>query len=567
MRLARVAKSASLACAIASLAASCAPATPPPHAPPDTVSVRISQMPLVFRVSVAREALKGPTSGRLFVFVSSKVDRKDPFARDRDDPGGVFMAAMEVSHVLPGATLEIDPAHDAFPDFALATPGTYAVKALLDVDHSFAHSGTAGGDLTGPAVTLPFDPARTGMVDLRLDTLLPVASPVDTDTLKHVQLESPLLSAFFGRPMSIGAGVILPPGYGKDAKRRYPTAYLFTRFGYDEAALARDAQRYRDAMSAGSPAMVYVVLDGTWATGHHLFADSANNGPWSRALVEELLPHLEKRFLLVPRAGARFLTGQSAGGWASLWQQVTHPELFGGVWSLAPDPVDFRAYVGMADVTPETRDNFFRAEDGTPHVALRAGGRDLLTNQDAVRRELVQGDYGGPLLSSEWVFSPRGDDGRPLRLFDRVTGAIDPSVARAWERFDLRKRIEADGKTLAPKLRGKLHVFVGADDNFHLEAPTKLLCAALLAGPREAPKDPGAKEPRESGKDSGKERGLEATCEVLPGKDHASLSGDDPAAKGSLGERIAEEMQAAFGAVTAAQPPPAEAPRVARAVR
>ena len=148
--------------------ASCAATAPPPHAAADTVSVRISEMPLVFRITVAKDAVPGPTSGRLFVFMSPSADRKDPFETDQADPARVLVASKDVTHVLPGATLELDPSHGAFPDFGTVAPGSYAVTALLDVDHSLPHTGPAAGDVVGPVVKLDLDPGHTGMVDLRL---------------------------------------------------------------------------------------------------------------------------------------------------------------------------------------------------------------------------------------------------------------------------------------------------------------------------------------------------------------------------------------------------------------
>lgn len=526
---ARVALARALCPSLIALA-SCAGTAPPPRAAADTVSVRISEMPLVFRITVAKDAIPGPTSGRLFVFLSPGADRKDPFETDNADPARVLVASKEVTHVLPGATLELDPSHGAFPDFGTVAPGSYAVTALLDVDHSLPHTGPAAGDVVGPVVKLALDPGHTGMVDLRLERVRPAAPARDSEALKRVHQESALLTSFFGRPVSMDAAVVLPPSHGRDAKRRYATAYLFTDFGFDPELLPRHAERLRDAMSAGWPEMVYVVLDGTWATGHHLFADSANNGPWSRALVEELVPRLEKDFALSARPASRLLVGMGAGGWAALWQQVTHPDLFGGAWAIAPDALDFRAFTGLTDVTPDTRDNFYRTADGAPHVARRAGGRTLLSTEDAIRRERVQGEYGGRHLSREWVFSPRGDDGQPLPLFDRMTGAIDAGVARAWERYDVRKRVEADWRTQGPRLRGKLHVLVGAEDDFHLEVPSRLFCDALRG--LGALKD-------------GKDGGTDATCDVLPGQDHWSVQPADLTVKGGLLERVVREMQKA----------------------
>jgi hypothetical protein len=62
-----------------------------------------------------------------------------------------------------------------------------------------------------------------------------------------------------------------------------------------------------------------------------------------------------------------------------------------------------------------------------------------------------------------------GKDGYPQPLFDKLTGVIDKSVAAYWrEHNDLSHIIERDWPTLAPKLRGKIHIYVGSADTYYL---------------------------------------------------------------------------------------------------
>jgi hypothetical protein len=62
-----------------------------------------------------------------------------------------------------------------------------------------------------------------------------------------------------------------------------------------------------------------------------------------------------------------------------------------------------------------------------------------------------------------------GPDGYPRRIWDRVTGKIDPVTAKFWkENYDLSYILQRDWATLGPKLRGKLRIFVGDMDNYYL---------------------------------------------------------------------------------------------------
>ena len=106
--------------------------------------------------------------------------------------------------------------------------------------------------------------------------------------------------------------------------------------------------------------------------------------------------------------------------------------------------------------------------------------------------------WGGQLGSFEAVFSPLDRDGRPRKLWDRATGAIDPEVAKAWEAYDIRLVLERNWPTLGPKLKGKLHVITGDLDTFYLEGAVKLLKESLA------------------------KLGSDAVVEIIPGRDHGT---------------------------------------------
>jgi hypothetical protein len=122
----------------------------------------------------------------------------------------------------------------------------------------------------------------------------------------------------------------------------------------------------------------------------------------------------------------------------------------------------------------------YRRADGTAQPIIRMHGEVLATMEQLAHMESVLGDYGGQLGSFEWVFSPRGPDGRPLPMFNRQTGAVDSNVVAYWRsHYDISQNVEANWKTLAPDLRGKIHLFVGTDDTFYLDGAAHRLQALL----------------------------------------------------------------------------------------
>src|SRR5262249_26538474 len=141
--------------------------------------------------------------------------------------------------------------------------------------------------------------------------------------------------------------VVLPDGYLEQPEKRFPVVYLVPPYPGDHFWALDLPSFWTNLVAKSGPDALVVVLDPHTHWGHHWFADSANNGPVGSALVEELVPEIDRTFRTIADPKARLLTGVSAGGWATLWLQCTHPDLFGGVWSLAPTPVDFRDLLGV----------------------------------------------------------------------------------------------------------------------------------------------------------------------------------------------------------------------------
>jgi S-formylglutathione hydrolase FrmB len=416
--------------------------------------------------------------------------------------------AAEARDWKPGEPLRLGAEAVGFPGpLATIQPGQYAVQAVVRLNAETHALGDGEGNAYGPIERLELDPQTSGMRALRVDQRIPARPFPESDRVRLVELASPLLSAFHGRPIRQRAAVILPEG---DPTRLRPTLYIIPGFGGNHRQAVRMVKSRRHAFGTE---FIRVVLDPDCGMGHHVFADSATNGPRGQALVEELIPHIEAAFPAIHGASGRLLNGHSSGGWSSLWLQVTYPETFGGVWSISPDPVDFRDFQGI-DIYARG-ENMFRDRDGNRRPLARRDERPVLFFDDFSRMEDVLGD-GGQLRSFEAVFSPLGPDGRPRRLWDRTSGDIDPEVAQAWQKYDIRRVLERNWPVLGPKLAGKLHVITGSLDTFYLEGAVRLLRESLVT------------------------LQSDAVVEVIPGKDHSSILDT------ALAERLDREMQAAL---------------------
>ncbi len=329
---------------------------------------------------------------------------------------------------------------------------------------------------------LPFSPIKNKL--LRHGTFLLVfglaasaaqqtapPQPVSTARIRLFRIQSDLLTAYWGRPMFLEAGVVLPPGH--DPEKNQPVCYIVHGFGGSHRSAWSRGPAMLEGMQTGTiPAMLYIFLNASCPRGHHEFADSANNGPVGEALITEFIPALEAKFGGPEKGGGRFLTGHSSGGWSTLWLQITYPRIFGGTWSTAPDPVDFRDFTGVNIYSDR---NAYVDSHGDPVMMVRRNGEWVMSLKEFVERELARQPFGGQYSSFDAVFSPRGPDGRPMPLFDRDDGTIDSAVAQAWKKYDIALVLKKNWPRLRSLLQGKIHVWVGTQDTFRLEGAVALL--------------------------------------------------------------------------------------------
>lgn len=485
---------------------------PPPTAP--VIGAGVDK----FEASYTAEAFAGPFTGRVVLYIGK--GRAEPrFGPNWFNP--LPMASVWVKGVRPGERVTIGgPGSAFFPksDRIQLEPGDYTAQVVFDRNLGGRAIGESPGNVYSKLVPFTKPPEAdprslrpgTSTVNLALvcDQVVKERRFTETARAQEVRVSSKLLGAFYGRPTNLLAAVALPEAYATEPERRFPVVYEIPGFGGTHYALSGASNPWGTKVADES--IIRVILNPECPTGHSAFADSANNGPWGKALTTELIPEIEKKFRTLGKPEGRFLTGHSSGGWSSLWLQVTYPEFFGGVWSTAPDPVDFRAFQTVDIYAPSA--NFFALADGKPAPIARFGDTPaIFARQFSDMERPIRGEQLG---SFEAVFSPRGLDGEPMKLWNRDTGAIDPQVAKAWRKYDIAEILRANWSSLGPKLKGKLHIFAGDKDTFYLDAAVRLLQADLS------------------------KLGSDATVEIVPG-DHGSML------TASLRNRIDAEIAAA----------------------
>ncbi len=436
--------------------------------------------PALFRIT-ASPSLPGPVSGRMLIFMKQGSGDKSVDMQEFA-PASTWIAAQEVHDLAPGASVEVDADTLAYPKpFRDAPAGKWEAQAVLNVDHSYNYGGRAPGDWESTVAAVP----TSGEPALTLDQH-PEASPRRAaaaamtgkpGVAERFDFESPLLSKFWGRPISIRSWIVPPPGY--DGKTPYPVMYWTHGFGGNLPYALMTGLELRSRMDAKKmPPMIVVLLDESCPEGTHEFADSVNNGPWGAALTTEFIPAIERKYRMDARPSGRLLNGHSSGGWATLQLEVNYPRVFGGTWSTSPDPSDFHDFTGADLYAPSA--NVYRKPDGTPTPIMRANGKVVASFEQFAKIEAVLGPYGGQVSSFDWVFSPKGPSGAPEPMFDHATGAVHPEVVQYWhDHYDLAHLTEEHWAENGALLKGRIHLFVGTADTFYLDGSARLFEARL----------------------------------------------------------------------------------------
>ncbi|MCU0634010.1 MAG: hypothetical protein MUE41_03970 [Gemmatimonadaceae bacterium] len=480
-----------------------------------------------------------PQDGRLLLLVSTDSTREPRF-QIADGPLTQLVFGMDVTQWAPGTARTVDGSAAAYPLSSLRAlpPGRYWVQALLNRYQTFRRAD-------GHVVSLPPDRGegqqwqskpgnyhsvpRWVTIDgrttpsLALTEELPaIAPPTDSKYVKHLRIRSERLSKFWGTDVFLGAHVLLPEGFDTHPNARYPLVVYHghfpadlggfrttppdpslvpdssTRFrlkGYNRIQQELAYQFHKDWTGPGFPRVLVIEIQHPTPYYDDSYAvNSENNGPYGDAIMYELIPEIERRFRGIGQGYARFAYGGSTGGWEAMAVQVFYPDEFNGVWAACPDPIDFRAFT-VVDLTSDTNAYWLGSRwKRTPRAGMQDYlGRPTATMEEVNRHEAAiasKGRSGGQWDIWQAVYSPVGPDGYPKPIWDKATGRIDAEVARHWrERYDLVRIVTRDWATLGPKLRGKLHIYVGDMDNYWLQNAVYLAerdFAALTNPPADA---------------------------------------------------------------------------------
>ena len=452
-----------------------------------------------FDITVPPGVHDRPINGRVYVMITRSEAREPRLQLNQAD--GIPFFGRDVEGLVPGAPATIDDRDLGFPVNSLhdIPPGEYFVQAFVNIYSEFKRADghvvwmhddqwegqqwhQAPGNLYSRPRKIMLDGSAGYRIALVADqTIPPIVVPPDTEWVKRIKFQSPMLSKFWGRPIFLGATVLLPRDYDREAIS-YPVVYMQGHFGLNAPLGFRDGSDIAREWSQDTfPRMLVVTFQHPNPYYDDSYAvNSVNVGPYGDAIMQELIPEIEKRFRAIREPYARILAGGSTGGWEALALQLFHPDFFGGTWCYCPDPVTFSGYEGVDIYKDENA--FYKQHEwyrvATPNMR-DTFGEPLNTVQQKNQFELVNGTKGRSGRQMDiWsaVFGPLGKDGYFDPLIDQRTGTINKQVAQYWkEHYDLLEYMKRNWSTLGPSITGKLHVYTGDMDTYQLDKAVILM--------------------------------------------------------------------------------------------
>ncbi len=467
-----------------------------------------------------------PLDGRLLLLLSNDPS-EEPRMQIDDSPKSQMVFGTTVDGWKAAEPITIGNDAQGYPRASLkdVPPGDYTIQAVLNIYETFhrsdgktiklapdrgegQHWNLAPGNLFSKPRIVHIGPGAPSIAVSLDETIPPIEPEPDTKYIRHLRIQSKLLSEFWGRPMYLSAVVLVPEGFDSHPQARYPLIIFHDHFvaamndfretppdpnlkpdysdrfhlaGYNRIQQEEAYKNYQSWIAPGTPRLLIVKLQHANPYYDDSYAvNSANVGPYGDAIETELIPAIERQFRGIGQGWARFVYGGSTGGWESLAVQMFYPDHYNGAFVACPDPVDFHAFM-TADLYKQ--DNLFFLPGANKQVEQPAMrnylGQTLISMRDNVAYEAALGDHGRSGDQFDiWqaVYSPTAADGYPQSIFDKRSGVIDHNAAEYWrQHYDLNAILQRDWDTLGPKLQGKLHIYVGSDDTYFLNNAVYLL--------------------------------------------------------------------------------------------
>ena len=160
---------------------------------------------------------------------------------------------VDVENWQPGTTKMISVNAFGYPIEKISDipAGEYNIQAVFHIYETFhrkdghvvklpmdrgegQHWNAAPGNFYSVPMKIKFNPKARILHNVALTKIIPpIKEPEDTKYIKHIKIQSKLLTEFWGRPMFLGAHILLPEGWDTHPDVKYPLAIYHGHFPGD----------------------------------------------------------------------------------------------------------------------------------------------------------------------------------------------------------------------------------------------------------------------------------------------------------------------------------------------
>ena len=223
-------------------------AAPAPPPSPDATAPK-------FSVSFPKERSSQPLDGRLLLILSNDPS-EEPRMQISLAPRTQMIFGFDVDNLKPGQSATIDDSAFGYPVRYLhdVKPGEYYVQVVLNRYETFhradghtvklhmdqgegQHWNISPTNLYSKPVKIMIGPSANATaqpIAVSLDQEIPaIPAPKDTKYIRHMRIQSPLLTKFWGRPMFLSANILVPEGFDEHPNAHFPLAIFEDHFNHD----------------------------------------------------------------------------------------------------------------------------------------------------------------------------------------------------------------------------------------------------------------------------------------------------------------------------------------------
>ncbi len=329
-----------------------------------------------FSVTFSTERSAQPLDGRLLLLLSTDPSQ-EPRMQIDDSPRSQIVFGLTVENWKPGQPALVDATAAGYPIHSLkdVPAGEYIVQAVLNKYETFhradgktvklhmdqgegQHWNISPGNLYSKPQKITVKPGGATIQLALTEVIPPILPKADTKYIRHIRIQSQVLTKFWGRPMELSAIVLVPEGFDEHPNARFPLMIFHDHFvddfddfrttppdpdlkldyserfhikGYNRIQQQEAYKFYQQWTAPNFPRVLIVKIQHANPFYDDSYAvNSANVGPYGDAIENELMPAIEKQFRGIGQGWARFVYGGSTGGWEALAVQVFYPDHYKG---------------------------------------------------------------------------------------------------------------------------------------------------------------------------------------------------------------------------------------------